>query len=89
MSHHPQFPREIESKLGYDLSASEILDFARENPRFKAHLDLQERKDKLDLVTEKLDALLKLQQERQGPIRHSTNQRGSGSNSNGKRFSLF
>lgn len=85
------FPREIESKLGYDLSATEILDFARENPRFKAHLDLQERKDKLDLVTEKLDALLKLQQERQGPIRHATNQRGSGSSgsTSGKRFSLF
>lgn len=53
------------------MSRSEILEFARENPRFRKHLDLQERKEKLELVMDKLDALVKLQQERQGGARNA------------------
>jgi hypothetical protein len=67
------------------MSRSEILEFARENPKFRKHLDLQERKEKLELVMDKLDALVKLQQERQG---------GSGrhmpaSTSSSRRFKFF
>ena len=45
-----QFPREIDSRLLYDLDRREIVAFARENPAIKKHLDLQERKDKLEEV---------------------------------------
>ena len=45
-----QFPREIDSRLLYDLDRKEILEFARENPAVRRHLDLQERKDKLEEV---------------------------------------
>jgi dynamin-like GTPase MGM1, mitochondrial len=45
-----QFPREIDSRLLYDLDRSEIVDFARENPEIRRHLDLQDRKDKLEEV---------------------------------------
>ena len=45
-----QFPREIDSRLLYDLDRKEIVDFARENPEIRRHLDLQERKDKLEEV---------------------------------------
>ena len=34
----------------YDLDRSEITKFAMENPNIKAHLELQERKDKLEEV---------------------------------------
>lgn len=34
----------------YDLDRAEILKFARENPSIRRHLDLQERKDKLETV---------------------------------------
>ena len=34
----------------YNLDRNEIARFARENPAIRAHLDLQERKDKLDQV---------------------------------------
>jgi len=76
--------------MGYNLTREEILDFARENPKFRHHLDLQDRKEKLELVSEKLSALLRLQQERQGPIRHasssaSASTRGSGN----RRFGFF
>jgi hypothetical protein len=45
-----QFPREIDSRLIYDLDRNEIIEFARENPVVRRHLDLQERKDKLEEV---------------------------------------
>ena len=44
----PQFPREIDSRLLYDLDRKEIVEFARENPIIRKHLDLQERKEKLE-----------------------------------------
>jgi dynamin-like GTPase MGM1, mitochondrial len=46
-----QFPREIDSRLLYDLDRREITEFARENPAVRKHLELQERKDKLEEVT--------------------------------------
>jgi dynamin-like GTPase MGM1, mitochondrial len=45
-----QFPREIDSRLLYDLDRNEIVEFARENPTIRRHLDLQDRKDKLEEV---------------------------------------
>ena len=46
-----QFPREIDSRLLYDLDRNEIVEFARENPAIRRHLDLQDRKDKLEEVS--------------------------------------
>jgi dynamin-like GTPase MGM1, mitochondrial len=48
-----QFPREIDSRLLYDLDRKEIVEFARENPAIRRHLDLQDRKDKLEEVGDK------------------------------------
>lgn len=50
-----QFPREIDSRLLYDLDRSEIERFARENPTVRRHLELQERKDKLEEVRFRVD----------------------------------
>ena len=52
-----QFPREIDARLLYDLDRKEIVDFARENPVVRRHLDLQERKDKLEEVMKQLNSL--------------------------------
>ncbi|EPQ54387.1 hypothetical protein GLOTRDRAFT_14077, partial [Gloeophyllum trabeum ATCC 11539] len=52
-----QFPREIDSRLLYDLDRKEIVEFARENPIVRRHLDLQERKDKLEEVMKQLNSL--------------------------------
>jgi hypothetical protein len=46
-----QLPRGIDSRLIYDLDRKEIEEFARENPVVRRHLDLQERKDKLEEVS--------------------------------------
>lgn len=50
-----QWPREIDNRLYYDMSRSQILDFARQNAAVRRHLDLQDRKEKLSLVMEKVD----------------------------------
>ena len=39
--------------------------FARENPAIRRHLDVQERKEKLEAVMLKLDDLTRLYQEKQ------------------------
>ncbi|SPO24429.1 probable MGM1 - Mitochondrial GTPase related to dynamin [Ustilago trichophora] len=61
-----QFPREIDAKLVYDLDKSELARFARENPTVKKHLDLQDRKEKLEMVMDRLGDLVKLYQEKNG-----------------------
>jgi hypothetical protein len=53
-----QLPREIDSRLLYDLDRNEIVEFARENPEIRRHLDLQDRKDKLEEVRTFFSAFL-------------------------------
>ncbi|KAF7316939.1 hypothetical protein HMN09_00428200 [Mycena chlorophos] len=60
-----QFPREIDSRLLYDLDRKEIVEFARENPVVRRHLDLQERKDKLEEVMKQLNSLSTLRSDAQ------------------------
>ncbi|KAL8287019.1 hypothetical protein RQP46_004025 [Phenoliferia psychrophenolica] len=69
------FPREIDTRMAYDLNRSEIVRFARENPAIDRHLTLQERKEKLELVAEKLDTLVKLQRDKsqKDPLRRERN----------------
>jgi len=64
-----QFPREIDSRLIYDLDREEITQFARENPSIRRHLDLQERKDKLEEVMKRLNSLASLRKDAQPPPR--------------------
>ncbi|TDL25567.1 hypothetical protein BD410DRAFT_717362 [Rickenella mellea] len=60
-----QFPREIDSRLIYDLDREEIAQFARENPAIRRHLDLQERKDKLEEVMKQLNSIAHLRKDTQ------------------------
>jgi len=60
-----QFPREIDSRLLYDLDRSEIIAFARENPAVQRHLDLQGRKEKLEEVMKQLNSLSMLRSDAQ------------------------
>ncbi|CBQ73303.1 probable MGM1-Mitochondrial GTPase related to dynamin [Sporisorium reilianum SRZ2] len=66
-----QFPREIDAKLVYDLDKTELATFARENPTVKRHLDLQQRKEKLEMVMDKLGDLVKIYQEKSGKVSES------------------
>lgn len=52
-----QFPREIDSRLVYDMGREELVKFARENPVVRRHLDLQDKRDRLSEAMEKLNSL--------------------------------
>jgi len=72
-----QFPREIDSRLLYDLDRKEIVDFARENPSVRRHLELQERKDKLEEVMKQLNSLSTLRADPQPAPRRNRGLFGS------------
>ncbi|EXX74093.1 Mgm1p [Rhizophagus irregularis DAOM 197198w] len=61
-----QFPREVDNRLVYDLDRKQILTFAKENPHIRKHLELQERKRKLEEVMEKLNYLVRRQRDIEG-----------------------
>ncbi|KAJ7903616.1 P-loop containing nucleoside triphosphate hydrolase protein [Mycena olivaceomarginata] len=72
-----QFPREIDSRLLYDLDPKEIIEFARENPVVRRHLDLQGRKDKLEEVMKQLNSLSTLRADPQAAPRRNRGLFGS------------
>ncbi|KAF6754375.1 P-loop containing nucleoside triphosphate hydrolase protein [Ephemerocybe angulata] len=72
-----QFPREIDTRLLYDLDRKEIVEFARENPVIRRHLDLQERKDKLEEVMKQLNSLSTLRADPQPKARRQRGLFGS------------
>ena len=51
------FPRELDARLGRQLSESEVERFAREDPKIRRHLDVIKRKEMLELVLEKMESL--------------------------------
>ncbi|KAF1815227.1 hypothetical protein P152DRAFT_512494 [Eremomyces bilateralis CBS 781.70] len=55
------FPRELDNRLGRDLSKSEIERFASEDPKVKRHLDVVRRKDLLEHVLKEMQALRQLE----------------------------
>ncbi len=55
------FPRELDIRLGRGLGESEIERFAREDPKVRRHLDVIRRKEKLELVLEKIESMRQLE----------------------------
>lgn len=55
------FPREIDIKFFNNMRTEEIEAFAREDPRIRKHIELQERKDLLENALQKMDSILALQ----------------------------
>src|SRR5271168_4621530 len=55
------FPRELDTRLGRNLSQTEIERFAREDPKVRRHLDVIRRKEMLELVLEKIESLRQLE----------------------------
>ncbi|KAF5388848.1 hypothetical protein D9757_005665 [Collybiopsis confluens] len=72
-----EFPREIDSRLLYDLDRKEIVEFARENPIVRRHLELQDRKDKLEEVMKQLNSLSTLRADPQPKTRRNRGLFGS------------
>lgn len=61
LSNPVQFPRELDARLGRNLSTADIERFAREDPKIRRHLDLVKRKEMLELVLKETESLRKLE----------------------------
>ncbi|KAG9288312.1 hypothetical protein G9A89_021343 [Geosiphon pyriformis] len=72
-----QFPREVDNRLVYDLDRKQVLAFAKENPHIRKHLEVQERKRKLEEVMDKLNYLVRRQRDMEGKTKQY-NRKGSG-----------
>ncbi|KAK7208049.1 hypothetical protein BZA70DRAFT_272796 [Myxozyma melibiosi] len=57
-------PRELDSRVGHGLSATQIEQFAREDLKVRRHLELQEKKQKLELASEKIEGVIAMQKTR-------------------------
>lgn len=55
------FPRELDVKFFQNLSKEEIDAFAKEDPKIKKHIELQERKDLLENALSKIESILAVQ----------------------------
>lgn len=55
------FPRELEKRLGANLTTDEIENYAKEDPKVRRHIELQERKELLELALNKIDDVMAIQ----------------------------
>lgn len=60
------FPRELDNKFFSNLSKEEIELFAKEDPKIKKHIELQERKDLLESALSKIEGVLAIQRTKGG-----------------------
>jgi len=65
---HGQFPRELDARLGRNLTATDMERFAREDPKIRRHLDVMRRKDLLEQVLKEVENLRQIgERERRYP----------------------
>lgn len=72
-----QFPRSLDSKFR-SLSATQLEQFAREDPKIRRHLDVVRRKELLERVLKEMESLMALEaREKRGRSRdtHSDGER--------------
>ncbi|KAK0664190.1 Protein msp1 [Lasiodiplodia hormozganensis] len=55
------FPRELDARLGRNLTQAEVERFAREDPKIRRHLDVVRRKELLEHVLKEMDSLRQLE----------------------------
>lgn len=58
------FPRELDTRLGSNLTVSQIEAFAKEDPKIRNHIELQQRRDLLRLSLEKIESVIELEKTR-------------------------
>ena len=61
-----QFPRELDARLGRQLSVEDIERFAKEDPKIRRHLEVIRRKELLELVLDKMESLRALEGRERG-----------------------
>jgi len=80
------FPRELDNRLGRNLSQTEIERFAREDPKIRRHLDVVRRKELLEHVLKEMEALRQLEAREK---RYSSRATQTAEKGKGRGWSLF
>ncbi|KAK8241836.1 P-loop containing nucleoside triphosphate hydrolase protein [Phyllosticta capitalensis] len=80
------FPRELEARLGRNLSQAEIERFAREDPKVRRHLDVVRRKELLEHVLKEMESLRQLEAREK---RYNPRAVAKSNSSSGRGWSLF
>lgn len=75
------FPRELDARLGRNLSEADIERFAREDPKIRRHLDVVKRKEMLELVLKETDNLRMMEGRERRSASGSRGQGGRGERS--------
>ncbi|KAL9127883.1 MAG: hypothetical protein Q9217_003319 [Psora testacea] len=84
------FPRELDLRLGRNLSREEVERFAREDKRVAGHLDVIKRKELLELVLRKMEGLRGLEgRESRGIERRAGEARSGGTGKGERGWGLF
>lgn len=60
-----KFPRELDSRLGKNLSDEQVEALAKQDPKIKRHIELQQRKELLELALSKIENVIEIQKQRQ------------------------
>ncbi|ORY75070.1 P-loop containing nucleoside triphosphate hydrolase protein [Protomyces lactucae-debilis] len=60
-----QFPRELDHRLIHNLSRQQVELFAKEDPKIKAHIELQEKKELLELALTKMESVMQIEKDKQ------------------------
>lgn len=71
------FPRELDMKFFNNLSQEEVENFAKEDPKIKKHIELQHRKDSLEIAQNKIEDILAIQRNRNPSLAEAESKRGS------------
>lgn len=65
------FPRKLDEEFFGNLTKEQMESFAKEDPKIKKHIELQERKDLLEEALSKIEGVLALQRQKGGDQRES------------------
>jgi len=84
-----QFPRELDARLGRNLSAADIERFAREDPKIRRHLDVVKRKDMLEHVLKEMEGLRQLDDRERRQSSRGTHSAPPAVKAQGRGWSLF
>lgn len=68
-----KFPRELDSRLNINLTEEQIEEFAKEDPKIKRHIELQQRKELLELALNKIDGILAFQRNKSSTYGNNDN----------------
>jgi replication fork clamp-binding protein CrfC len=59
------FPRELDNRLGKNLTDEQVEALAKQDPKIKRHIELQQRKELLELALSKIESVIEIQKQRQ------------------------